>query len=58
MPVNLVKEFFNFAYALALYSRMNYETLQGYFQIVQPRRPFLFRQKMLPMLRSTSTLMQ
>ena len=58
MLVNLAKKFLNFVHALALFSGLISKTLGGLCQIVRPRRPFFFRQKMFPMLMSTSTLMQ
>ena len=58
MAANLAKKFFNFVHALALFSWLISETLQRPCQIVRPQMPFLFRQKMLLMLMSISTLMQ
>ena len=36
MPVNLVKKFWNFVHALALFSGLNSETLTSYFKIMGP----------------------
>ena len=58
MPINLVKYFFIFVYALALFSWLNSETLQGSCQIVLPQRPIFFRPKLVLLLMSTSSLMQ
>ena len=52
------KLIFNFVHALALFSWLNYETLQGSCQIVLPRRSIFFRPKLVLLLMSTSSLMQ
>ena len=57
MPVNHAKEFLKSNHARGFFSWLFSETLNFYFQIVWPRRPSLFRQKMFAMLMSTSNLM-
>ena len=57
MPVNHAKYFLKSNHARGFSSWLFSETLNFYFQIVWPRRPSFFRQKMFAMLMSTSNLM-